>query len=144
MPARSAGLPGGAHDDHPFDAEPGRNRLAGGDNADPGVGTRPFLMSSGTTRLTMSAGIAKPMPALEPEGEMMAVLTPINRPPIQQRPARIAGIDRGVGLDHVRDLPAAAGRQPALERADDAAGQRLVEPERVADRKRRLANLEFA
>ena len=76
---------------------------------------------------------------------MMAVLTPISRPAeIQQRPARIAGIDRGVGLDHVRDLAAAAGRQPALERADDAAGQRLVEPERVADRKRRLADLEFA
>src|SRR5439155_25007661 len=62
---------------------------------------------------------------------------------IQQRPARIAGVDRGVGLDHVRDLATAAGRQPALERADDAAGQRLVEPEGIADRKRRLADLEF-
>src|SRR5436190_24334355 len=26
----------GAHDDHPFDAQPSRNGLTGGDNADPG------------------------------------------------------------------------------------------------------------
>ena len=29
----------------------------------PGFGTRPLRMSSGTTRLTTSTGIAKPMPA---------------------------------------------------------------------------------
>src|SRR5688572_2837778 len=37
-------------------------------------------MSSGTTRLTTSTGIAKPMPALVPDGEIMAVFTPITRP----------------------------------------------------------------
>ena len=46
----------------------------------PGLRTRPARISSGTTRLTTSTGIAKPMPALAPEGETMAVLTPISRP----------------------------------------------------------------
>ena len=145
MPARSAGLPGAVRT---MITPSTPSRVATASLAAtmpiPGVGTRPFLISSGTTRLTISAGIAKPMPALEPEGEMIAVLTPISRPGrIQQRPARIAGIDRGIGLDHVGDLAAAAGRQPALERADDAAGQRLIEPERIADRKRGLTDLEF-
>ncbi len=35
----------------------------------PGVGTRPFWISSGTTRLTMSTGMAKPMPAFCPDFE---------------------------------------------------------------------------
>ena len=39
---------------------------------------------------------------------------------IQQGSARIAGIDRGVGLDHVGDFTTAAGGQPSLERADNA------------------------
>jgi hypothetical protein len=46
----------------------------------PGVGTRPLRMSSGTMRLTTSIGMAKPMPAYAPEGETMAVVTPITRP----------------------------------------------------------------
>ena len=37
-------------------------------------------MSSGTTRLTESMGMAKPMPALVPDGDRMAVLTPMMRP----------------------------------------------------------------
>ena len=37
-------------------------------------------MSCGTTRLTTSIGIAKPMPAFEPDGEIIALLTPITRP----------------------------------------------------------------
>jgi hypothetical protein len=45
----------------------------------PGVGTRPLLISSGTTRFTVSTGTANPMPALEPDGEMIAVVTPIGR-----------------------------------------------------------------
>ena len=39
---------------------------------------------------------------------------------IEQRPAGIAGIDRGVSLDHVRDFAAFLRRQLAPERADDA------------------------
>ncbi len=46
----------------------------------PGVGTRPLRISSGTTRLTVSTGMAKPTPAFEPDGEMIAVVTPMTRP----------------------------------------------------------------
>jgi hypothetical protein len=35
---------------------------------------------SGTTRLTMSTGMARPIPALEPDGDRIAVVTPISRP----------------------------------------------------------------
>ena len=38
------------------------------------------MIRRGTMRLTSSIGIAKPMPALAPEGLKMAVLTPIRRP----------------------------------------------------------------
>jgi hypothetical protein len=34
----------------------------------------------GTTSLTPSTGTANPMPAEDPDSEMMAVLTPISRP----------------------------------------------------------------
>ena len=74
----------------------------------PGVGTEPRRMSSGTTRLTESIGMAKPIPALVPDGDRIAVLTPITRPArVEQRAAGIAGIDGGVGLDHVGDLASA-------------------------------------
>ena len=46
----------------------------------PGVGTRPVVISSDTTRFTVSTGMANPSPAFEPEGEKMAVFTPISRP----------------------------------------------------------------
>jgi hypothetical protein len=74
----------------------------------PGVGTRPLLMSSGTTRLTISTGMAKPMPALVPDGERIAD-DPAAR--IEQRAAGIAGAHGRVGLDHVGDFPPRAGRQ---------------------------------
>src|SRR5262249_60077842 len=45
-----------------------------------GVGRGPGGRSSGTTGLTESIGMAKPMPAFVPEGERMAVVTPITRP----------------------------------------------------------------
>jgi hypothetical protein len=47
----------------------------------PGKDARPCLIIfCGTTRLIRSTGIAKPMPADDPEPEMIAVLTPISRP----------------------------------------------------------------
>jgi hypothetical protein len=59
----------------------------------PGVGTRPSRISSGTTRLTTSTGMAKPMPALAPEGEKIAVLTPISRPAESSRgPPELPGL----------------------------------------------------
>src|SRR5436190_24310573 len=133
----------GAHDDHPFDPQPGRNGLTGSDNADPGrrhaaaldeFGDHAIDDVDGDRKANAGAGARR-----RDDGRVDAD-QPSRR--IQQRPARIARIDRGVGLDHVGDLAAAAGRQPALERADDTAGQRLVEPEGITDRKRRLTDLE--
>ena len=110
----------------------------------PGVGTRPSRMSCGTMRLTMSTGIAKPMPAFDPDGEMMAVLTPDHPPArIEQRAAGIARIDRRIGLDDVRHLVAGTRRQAPAQRADHPEGQRLVEPERIADGECELADLEI-
>lgn len=40
----------------------------------------PLRISCGTTRLTVSTGTAKPMPALVPLGLYIAVLMPISRP----------------------------------------------------------------
>jgi len=37
-----------------------------------------LLINSGTTQLTVSTGIAKPIPASAPEGLKIAVLTPIS------------------------------------------------------------------
>src|SRR5215216_717318 len=57
---------------------------------------------------------------------------------IKQRTAGIAGIDRGIGLDHAGYFAPGARRQAALERADDSGRQRLVEAEWIADGKGRL------
>ena len=52
---------------------------------------------------------------------------------VEQRTARVARIDRGVGLDHIVDGGARNGADLAPERADDTGGQRVVETERIAD-----------
>ena len=68
-------------------------------------------------------------------------LMPITRPVgVEQRAAGVAGVDRRVGLDDVVDREAAGGLDAALQRRDDAGGERAVEPERVADRHRRVAD----
>ena len=59
-----------------------------------------------------------------------------------QRPARIARVERRVGLHHVLDHPPGARLQRASERRDDARGHRRVEAERIADRDCDLAALE--
>ena len=59
----------------------------------PGSGARPLLMSDGTTRLTRSAGIAKPMPELLPLAERIALLTPISRPALSSSgPPELPGL----------------------------------------------------
>src|SRR4029077_5806997 len=59
---------------------------------------------------------------------------------VDEYAARIPGIDRGVGLDEVLiSLDAEAG---AAERAHNAAGDRLPEPERIADGDRIVSDLE--
>ena len=63
---------------------------------------------------------------------------------VEQRAARVARVDRGVGLDHAADLALVDRADLAVERADDAGGQRLVEPEGIADRVDLLADLQVA
>ena len=100
--------------------------------------TRPFLINSSTTRRTVFDGIARPMPALCPARPMMAVLMPISRPlEFEQRAARIAGVDRGIGLDHAAHESVILAAHAAIQAADDAGGQRAVEAERIAQREQR-------
>src|SRR5262249_1383110 len=57
-------------------------------------------------------------------------------------PTGIAGIEGGIGLDHVVDQPARAGTQRAAERGDHAGGDGRFEAERIADGDHQLAALE--
>ena len=76
-------------------------------------------------------GTAKPMPIEPPDGEMIAVLTPIDLAvEVEQRAARIAAVDGGVGLDVIVVGP---GIDVAVARRDDAGSDRAAEAERVAD-----------
>ena len=62
---------------------------------------------------------------------------------VDQRAARVAGVERGVGLDDVVDdarRAAGAGGQRAAERGDDAGGDRAGVAVRVADRHHELAD----
>src|SRR5215207_3516870 len=52
---------------------------------------------------------------------------------VEQRPAGVARVDRGVGLDGALDDAAVARLDGPLEAGDDAGRQRAVEAERVAD-----------
>src|SRR5690606_41691843 len=62
------------------------------------------------------------------------------------RAAGVAGVDRGVDLDRVRDRRALRGlrrgRDGTVQRRDDAGGDRAGEAERVADRHHRFADLQ--
>ena len=89
----------------------------------------------------MFEGMAKPMPSEPPLREKIAVLMPDELAiHIDQRPARIAGIDGGVGLDEeliVRDADLRPGK-----RRDDAARHRLPDAEGIADGKDEIADFE--
>ena len=61
---------------------------------------------------------------------------------VEERAAGVAGVDGGVGLDDVADGEAVGRLDAALQRRDDAGGERAVEPERVADRDRGIADLD--
>ncbi len=61
---------------------------------------------------------------------------------IDQRAARIAGIDRGVGLDEI--LVALDAEPGAAERADDPRGHGLAEAERVADGEHEIPDPQMA
>src|SRR5207248_11728230 len=65
---------------------------------------------------------------------------------VGERAARVAGVERGVGLDHVVDVPdsgAGAGWQRAAEGRDDAGGHGAAEPVRVSDRDDELADAQL-
>ena len=53
---------------------------------------------------------------------------------VQQRSARVAWVQCGVGLNHIRDQASRAGTHAAAERADDPCRHRVFEAERIADR----------
>ena len=63
---------------------------------------------------------------------------------VEQRTARVAGVDRRIGLQHVVDREAVGRRYLALQRGDDAGREGAFEVERVADREHRIADLDRA
>ncbi len=63
---------------------------------------------------------------------------------VEQRAARVAGVDRGVGLDRAVDLELAQRVDRAVGGRDDADRQRLLLAERAADRRHRLADRHVA
>ena len=80
--------------------------------------------SCATTCWAIFGGTAKPMPAEAPEGEKIAVFTPITSPwRVEQRAARVAGVHRGVGL---QEVVIGAGADLAAARRDDAGGRRAA------------------
>ena len=95
--------------------------------------------------LTVLIGTAKPMPtdAAAAAGRDLGVDPDHAAVAVEQRAARVAGVDRRVGLDHVADREAVGGLELALEGAHDAGRDRAVEAERVADRDHRVADLDL-
>ena len=103
-------------------------------------------MSSFASRSARSTGIANPMPTLPaaaspaPFGTVtIAELMPDEpRVAVDERSAAVTRIDRGVGLDRAHELRAlrpfvARDRELAVERADDAGGDRAGQAERRAE-----------
>ena len=102
--------------------------------------TSPCSISCAITARAMLTGTAKPMPMLPPVGpENRGVDADQLASRVDQRAARIAGVDRGVGLDEV--LVAFDAETAAAKRADDPGGHRLAEAERIADRDHQVADL---
>ena len=61
---------------------------------------------------------------------------------VEQRAAGVAVVDRRVGLDRVVDREVVRRGHLAVERADDAARDRVLEAERAADRDDAVADLD--
>ncbi len=111
---------------------------------DLGRGIRPVRTNSGTIRLTVSTGTAKPMPADEPDSEMIAVLTSIRRPAESSRgPPELPGLIAALAWITPAIPAAGAGRERSVQRADDPGGERMAEAEGIADREHRLTDPEI-
>src|SRR3954453_3228246 len=61
---------------------------------------------------------------------------------VEQRPARVAVVDRRIGLDRARDREVVRGLDGAVQRAHDARGDGVLEAERAADRDGAVADLD--
>ena len=59
---------------------------------------------------------------------------------IDQRPAEVAGVDRGVGLDEEAEIADPSLR--ARQRRNDALGDRLADAERISDGDDEVADLQ--
>jgi hypothetical protein len=82
----------------------------------------------------VSDGIAKPTPSLPPESLSICVDADDLAVGADQRPAGVAVVDGGVGLDRAADRRARGRGDGAVQRGDDPGGERLGEAERAADR----------
>src|SRR3989475_6138756 len=106
---------------------------------------RPRAMSCGTRRLIVSHGDGETDARRgTTRAEDRGVDADHSAARVEERPARAAGVDRGVGLDDVAEPAAIRRPELAPERAHDADGERVVEPERVADGEDALADEERA
>src|SRR3954451_468497 len=133
------------HHDHAFDSESCCDRLVCSD--DPDAGRRHPAVPDQLRH--------HPIDRVDRNGESYAGVRAGRRndgrryadqPPrrIEQRAAGIAGVNCGVGLDHVSDFATGAGRQSPLERADHTGAQRLIEAKRIADGECGLSHLQIS
>ena len=103
-------------------------------------------MICAATVLTVLIGTAKPIPTLplapESPAEIWRVDADHVAAGVEQRPARVALVQRGVGLDHVVDRVAVRRADHALQRADDPGRDGAVVAERIADRDDRVAHVD--
>ena len=132
-----------AQDHHPVDAEARRGRLLARDDADAGIARAAVADQLGHDAVhdvdrdrEADAGAG---PGRREDRGVHADEAPGG---IEERTAGIARIDRRVGLDHAGELAPLAGGQAALQGADHAGRQGVVEAERIADGEGRLADLE--
>ena len=100
--------------------------------------TLPLSLSCATTFLTDSAGMAKPMPTLPPDGEIDRGVDADHLAfDVEGRAAGIAVVHRRVDLEEV---VIGAGADVAAARRDDARGHGAAEAERIADRDHPIAD----
>ena len=150
-----AGLAGGAAGVDTLDQEPvvlGRSKVratapVSGTALSPrkAISTLPWWISCAATALRCRSGSRSPARSISPRQAPCGVDPDHLAERVDQRAARVAGVDRGVGLDR------APGRQRivvrvdvdrVLHRADDAGGRGTRRVEGVADGDDRVADLD--
>jgi hypothetical protein len=107
--------------------------------------TDPLAFSWGTTRLAVSIGTAnasRQSPRPPTRGGDLGVDANHTPARVHQRAARVAGVDRGIGLDHAVDGEPVGRAELALEGGDDATGHGVLEPEGVSQGEDRVTDLD--